>query len=629
MTVAPAKDRFTGLDTLALSRELRALSRPRIDKVFDGPAGAIDLSFRIPGAGRRSLRLVPGRFAAFLSEEEPHEEEPSPFVRELRRLLSGAVITGVREPEGERFLELESVRGDVTEPLRIAVELFGSGNLVVVRGENVVAVLHPRAWAHRTLRIGSVYKAPPERANPWRLGIAELSAALLASHTDRVTTLAARLSLGGPVAEELLVRASLAGSAPATERAPEAATQLAGAMRELLAELSGAPHGYLYRSGADLVDVEPYSSRRWAGVEGITEERFESFSAAALPFFSGLGQPAAPPTTEQLHRAELRRQREQQEAAIAELETESAVLLRQAETILAHFPAVVAKLAEHRETEDGEPVEVELEGVRLPLRAGRSPRVSAQLLFEERKRVQSKLEGARGALLATQGELERAAPAAPARPARGPAASKDAPFWFEKYRWFLSSEGVLVVAGRDAASNDRIVKRYLGPRDRYVHADVHGAASVVIKQPESASLRIGEATLQEAGQWGVAFSKYWRAGRASGDAFWVEAEQVSKAGSSGEFVARGSWVIHGTKHLLRDLPVELAIGRVAVEGRERWSVAPPAAIRAQGKVAFHLRPGEERLRAEVERELARELELNRSTLQSLLPAGGIALERPG
>ncbi|MCI4363480.1 MAG: NFACT family protein [Thermoplasmata archaeon] len=628
MTEAPAKDRFTGLDTLALARELRALPRPRIDKVFDGPSGAIDLSFRVPGLGRRALRLVPGRFGALLSEEEAHAEEPSPFVRELRRLLSGAVLTSVREPEGERLLELESRRGDVEEPLRIAVELFGSGNLVVVRGETVVAVLHPRAWAHRTLRIGSPYRTPPERANPWRLGVAELTAALLASRTDRVTTLAARLSLGGPVAEELLARSGLPGDRPATEEAGVAAVALESAIRGLLSEVGEPPSGYLYRHGPLLVDVEPFRSRRWSAVEGVEEEQHSTFSEAALRFFSGLGEPAAPPTSEQLRRSELRRQREQQESAIAALHEEAQRLLRQAETILARHPDVVRKLAELPPGEDGAPAEIELDGIRLPLKYGRAPRESAQLLFEERKRVLSKLDGARAALGSTEGELQENSPGAPSLAPGPPRATKDAPLWFEKYRWFLSSEGVVSIAGRDAPSNDRIVKRYLGPRDRYIHADVHGAASVVVKHPESSAVPIGEATLREAGQWGVAFSKYWRAGRASGDAFWVEAEQVSKAGSSGEFVARGAWVIHGTKHIMKDLPVELALGRVSVEGRERWSVAPPAAIRAQGKVEYLLRPGEERDRAQVEKTLARELSLNRSVLQALLPAGGIAIERP-
>lgn len=56
-------------------------------------------------------------------------------------------------------------------------------------------------------------------------------------------------------------------------------------------------------------------------------------------------------------------------------------------------------------------------------------------------------------------------------------------FWFEKFYWFISSENYLVIAGRDGQQNELLVKRYMAPNDIYVHADLHGASSVVIKNP--------------------------------------------------------------------------------------------------------------------------------------------------
>ena len=40
---------------------------------------------------------------------------------------------------------------------------------------------------------------------------------------------------------------------------------------------------------------------------------------------------------------------------------------------------------------------------------------------------------------------------------------------------------MLVLAGRDARQNELLVKRYLRSNDLYVHADVHGASSLVIR----------------------------------------------------------------------------------------------------------------------------------------------------
>ena len=53
--------------------------------------------------------------------------------------------------------------------------------------------------------------------------------------------------------------------------------------------------------------------------------------------------------------------------------------------------------------------------------------------------------------------------------------------WYEKLRWFLSSNGTLVVCGRDAGTNEMVVKKYLESNDIYMHADIHGAPSVVAK----------------------------------------------------------------------------------------------------------------------------------------------------
>ena len=115
MSGAPTpKDRFTSLDTLAVAREVRVLSRARVDKVFDVAGGGWSLAFRVPGEGRRELLMVPGRYAAVLPTGDPeHTEELSSFARELRRLLVGAGLRGASEPQGERYLELALGRSDV------------------------------------------------------------------------------------------------------------------------------------------------------------------------------------------------------------------------------------------------------------------------------------------------------------------------------------------------------------------------------------------------------------------------------------------------------------------------------------------------------------------------------------
>jgi predicted ribosome quality control (RQC) complex YloA/Tae2 family protein len=625
------KDRFTSLDTLALARELRALGRTHLDKSFDGPNGAISIALRSPSAGRRELYLHPGQYAAVLEEGPEHGPEPGPLARELRRLLSGAVITDVLDPGGERILTVLLQRADGPDPLTLAVELFGQGNLVVARGATIAAVAHPKVWAHRAVRVGAEYRPPPGRGNPWARSAAEIESTLSTSRTDRASTLAARLGFGGPIAEELLVRAGLPGDVPAPTDAAGAAPALHRALLAVLEEVGEHPQGYLYQREGTLIDVEPYPSARWRGAEGVEELLRPTFSAAAQEYFSTVPLVVVAPRADPIadRRAELERQRIQQEAAVAALAAEAARWSALADAIYAHFEAAErARAALEAARDEPERGEISLGELMVPIWVRRPLEESARTLYEEAKKAQAKLAGARAALSDTQGraaEVPEPAPS-PSGPS-APVERRRAPHWFEKYRWFLSSEGILVIGGRDAGSNDLIVRRYLKPADLYIHADIHGAPSVVVKHDETGAIPIGNPTLTEAGQFGVAFSKAWRAGLASASAFWVRADQVSKAAASGEFVARGAWVIHGSKNVLRDLPTELAIGTVDYRGESLWSVAPPSALRARGRVLAVVTPGDERRRAEVEVELSQSLELPRSRLQALLPAGGISARR--
>jgi len=630
MPAPTPKDRFTSLDTLALAREVRALGRARVDKAFDVRGSGWSLALRAPGEGRRELLLHPGRYAALLETGSvEHSDELSPVAKELRRLLTGAALRGAEAPGGERYLEVAWGRSDDPAPTVLAVELFGTGNLIVAHAGKIVAVAQSRRWAHRTVRVGVEYSRPPIRLDPWTVGTSALEAELGRSRTDLASTLAARLSFGGPVAEELIVRAGLDGSEPGAARAAVAAERLSGAIAELLGEVGERPRGYVYLREGTVVDATPYRSRRWAAEDGVREEERASFSVAAHEYFRTLEVPTASPEAAEAERQRrsLEHLREQQRAAVGSL-TEAIQQQRAgAEAIFAHYSDAEAALARSRQ--EGPPAPTlrsNLGGIEVTLRRDASPRESAQEIYEEVKRLQSKLAGAAAALADTERKL--AAPSDPARtipPPTSPAeAARRKIHWFERFRWFISSEGAVVIAGRDASSNDLVVRRNMKDGDIYVHADLHGAASVIVKHPAPGAPAITETTLREAGQWAVAYSKAWRAGLASASAFWVHPEQVSKAGASGEFVARGAWAIHGTKHGMEDLPTELALGTVEYDGEPLWTSAPPSAVAARGTVRAVLVPGPERERGALEVALSRELGLTRTRLQSLLPAGGIA-----
>ncbi|KAF0044175.1 hypothetical protein F2P81_003333 [Scophthalmus maximus] len=120
-------------------------------------------------------------------------------------------------------------------------------------------------------------------------------------------------------------------------------------------------------------------------------------------------------------------------------------------------------------------------------------------------------------------------------------------YWFEKFLWFISSENYLIIAGRDQQQNEMIVKRYLRAGDIYVHADLHGATSCVIKN--NSGDPIPPRTLTEAGTMSVCYSAAWDA-KIITSAWWVHHHQVSKTAPTGEYLTTGSFMIRGKKNFL-------------------------------------------------------------------------------
>ncbi|XP_057468587.1 uncharacterized protein LOC130757767 isoform X1 [Actinidia eriantha] len=130
--------------------------------------------------------------------------------------------------------------------------------------------------------------------------------------------------------------------------------------------------------------------------------------------------------------------------------------------------------------------------------------------------------------------------------------------WFEKFNWSISSENYLIISGRDAQQNEMIVKRYMHKGDLYIHADLHGASSTVIKnhKPEHP---IPPLTLNQAGCFTVCHSQAWDS-KIVTSAWWVYPHQVSKTAPTGEYLTVGSFMIRGKKNFLPPHPLIMGFG---------------------------------------------------------------------
>lgn len=135
--------------------------------------------------------------------------------------------------------------------------------------------------------------------------------------------------------------------------------------------------------------------------------------------------------------------------------------------------------------------------------------------------------------------------------------------WFEKFRWFYTTDNLLVIGGRDAQSNEQIVKNRMKKNDVYFHAEVFGAPHCIIIAPEELKSRDflpPESSMKEAATFAVTFSKAWEEARPIADAYSVKPEQVSKSAKSGESMGTGAFMIYGERNWFKKTPLSCAVG---------------------------------------------------------------------
>ncbi|KNE72024.1 hypothetical protein AMAG_20427 [Allomyces macrogynus ATCC 38327] len=234
--------------------------------------------------------------------------------------------------------------------------------------------------------------------------------------------------------------------------------------------------------------------------------------------------------------------------------------------------------------------------VTVPIDLAQSAMANARALYATKKQSAAKqaktLAVADRAMLSAQAKIQQDLAAA-AKPSSAPMLAKlRKPMWFEKFHWCITSENYLVLGGKDMHQNETLVKRYLRPGDVYVHADLHGAPSVVIKNlgtksdieagPSQGWPEIPPSTLAQAGTMALCQSRAWDS-KVVTSAWWVWWHQVSKTAPTGEYVSTGSFIIRGRKNQLP--PAQLVYGLGILFKVDEESVARHVGERDRGRRA--------------------------------------------
>lgn len=573
-----------------------------------------DFLFQLYGSnvGKNYLVISLKKGLLFYDAERPDAATPLSML--LRKSLSERRIVSAEQINFDRVVKLTLHTGQ-----EIILEMFRDGNFIITNEKKIEFASDQREWRNRKILKGEPY-IPPSANNPLELDDQAFLDVLKSSKASIVQTLATRLNLGGDMAEEVLYRAGIDKDTPAKD----AETHLEN-IRKGIADLldeAKASTAYYYEKENLLTPV------RMLHLRENSDKSYDDFNSGLLDYVQ-----EHYPSDE--GKDPITRRIESMTKSIEEFERQKELSFLKGNAImtrLQHFDTIIKRLRKMKDSVnlkeigefDGFPVtgydsatkevELEIQGTRLKLDLNLTAGQNANNYFGKSKDFKSKIEGAYKAIEETKAKIVTEEKVT---------RKKRKKEWFEMYHWFISSEGFLVISGRDAKSNERIVKRHLKDKDLYVHADVYGAPSTIIKIEGKDTPT--EVTIREACAFAVSFSRAWPAGMSTGAAYWVYPSQVSKTPESGEFVSTGSWIVRGKRNYLFDLPLKLAIGMTDYKGESKPMVRPVLKSETQDKELIVITPGDEKRNMLAQR-ISKKLGVERDEIDTLLPPGTSSIE---
>lgn len=226
----------------------------------------------------------------------------------------------------------------------------------------------------------------------------------------------------------------------------------------------------------------------------------------------------------------------------------------------------------------------------LTLDLTKSVEENASDYFEKAKKIKKKIKGAEEAFkqhIKKLNELEAKQEKSDAEELKKSEVQQRKKEWYQKFRWFISSDGFLVVGGRDATSNEVVVKKHMEKGDLAFHTDMAGSPFFIIK---SGGKEIPDRTIKETGDATCTFSRAWKLGLQSSDVFYVFPEQVSKKTKAGEYMGKGAFMIYGKSNYVEN-KINLAVG---VTKDKAVMGGPEEAVKKNCEKYVSLRPGDEK-----------------------------------
>jgi predicted ribosome quality control (RQC) complex YloA/Tae2 family protein len=543
------------------------------------------LLFKLHHPEKPDVLLMFSTMGLWTTSKKIEQIEINKLLKRLRSDLLRLKLTKIEQIGAERIAYLTFSGFD--KEFIIIGEFFGDGNIILCNKEmKILALLHSIDVRHRKLQVGLTYTPPPENSvnifNMTQKDIEEI----LSSSMPTAKWIGRTLGLPTKYAEEICRMSKIDSKISGNQLTNDDAKRIFESVREIIDNVVEGNHEAVIVKDDKNSDVYPIKlgndEKHYTNVSSFMEGLDILFTETIVESGKSIQTSSANKNV-----TELENKLEEQTKAISIVKEKSSKIANVAKSISSLVSQGISSIEDSKAVEElrkqGAEIKsekgiflIKIDDEKIKINPNASLPTISSRLFDESKRQAAAIISIEKLKRKTEKKLEKEMGQVKVAEESITYSEIRRKNWYERYRWFYTSDGILAIGGRDSSSNTAIIRKHIEKNDKIFHADIHGSPFFILKNDKKEIL---PTSLNEIAHATVCFSRAWREAMYGLNAYWVEPEQVKKAAPSGQFLPKGSFVIEGPRNYVNISTLKLAVGLVKQNADYLISCGPPQPIK--------------------------------------------------
>ena len=555
------------------------------------------LLFKMRHPDKPDIMLMISSIGMWVTSKKIDPIEPNKLLRRLRSDLLRSKIEKIEQIGTERIVYLTF--SNFENRFVLIVEFFGEGNMLLCNyNKKILALMHSIDVRHRQLRIGLEYQPPPQDGIDILALEKEKFKGILSTSTSIGKIIGRGLGLPKKYVEEIIRLSAISRVKPSNELSDDEFEVLFDVINTVISNVVNGKHDATIITDKEESDVFPIrfsdDNTKAREVSNFNEGLDIIFTEQILQKGKSLYSKEA-----EKRITELQNRLDEQKNAIDVVQEKSKRIADVANLLFSiqsegqskiYDPEIIESLKNQNTElikEKGVPI-LKINDAKVKIELDSPLPSIASILFDESKKQKGAINSIQKLIKKTEDQLQKTIE-------KGEIAKGSVGFseirkksWYERYRWFFTSDGILAVGGRDSSSNSALVRKHIENGDKIFHAEINGSPFFILKDRNEMLMPL---SLEEVAHATVCFSRAWQTFAHGLNSFWVIPDQIKKAAPSGQSMGKGSFMIYGTRNFIKVSSLKLAVG-VMKEGENYLLVCgPPEPIKKKCICYAIIEPG--------------------------------------